>query len=71
MIIGAQYPDESVPQIWLDKETFRPMRWIVESSGDPENPKYSEILYRNWTRHSGAWYPSEIAFLKTVSGSGQ
>ena len=64
LIIGAQYPDESVPQIWLDKETFRPMRWIVESSGDPENPKYSEILYRNWTRHSGAWYPSEIAFFK-------
>lgn len=63
-IIGAQYPDESVPQIWLDKETFRPVRWIVESSGNQEKPNCNEILYRTWTRHSGAWYPSEIAFFK-------
>ncbi|MBW1695036.1 MAG: hypothetical protein JRJ41_13025 [Deltaproteobacteria bacterium] len=27
-IIGAQYPDETVPQIWVNKETFRPFREV-------------------------------------------
>jgi hypothetical protein len=63
-IIGAQYSDETVPQLWVDKETFRPVRWIVETSGTREKQKHKEILYRNWNRYSGTWYPAEIAFLK-------
>ena len=27
-VIGAEYPDESVSQIWFDRETFLPTRWI-------------------------------------------
>jgi hypothetical protein len=32
-IVGAQYPDESASQVWLNKDTFRPIRWIMNGSG--------------------------------------
>ncbi|MBW1896641.1 MAG: hypothetical protein JRI47_06250, partial [Deltaproteobacteria bacterium] len=28
-VIGAKYPDDSVPQIWIEKDTFRPIRYVV------------------------------------------
>jgi hypothetical protein len=28
-VIGAQYPDEDHSQLWIDKETLLPMRWLL------------------------------------------
>lgn len=61
-VLGADYPDETVPQLWVAKDTFQPVRWIVkaETSSGP----HKEILYRDWQAHSRSWYPSLIEFLE-------
>ena len=62
-IIGAHYPDESVPQLWVDKTTFVPFRWIV-SGRDPVTARdLREIRYQGWHKSGGVWYPMRIAFF--------
>lgn len=56
-IVGAQYPDESVSQLWLDQETFRPFRLVIHS---PEDGAVTEFRYLNWEKAGRAWYPREI-----------
>lgn len=63
-VLGAEYPDESVPQLWVDKETFRPIRWIV-SKNRPELPEeYLEIRFLEWKQITGVWYPKHIEFRR-------
>jgi len=63
-VLGAQYPDETVPQIWLDKETFRPIRWIITGkvADDPEDSL--EVRYLEWQRVHKTWYPMRVEFYK-------
>jgi len=62
-VIGAQYPDESVPQVWFDKNTFRPFRWIITGKA-LENPEdFFEIRYHNWRKVNRRWYPMLIEFF--------
>ena len=57
-VIGARYPDDSVSQVWVDKEFFLPLRWL---SADPENPTASmEFIYRRWRKNGELWYPAQI-----------
>lgn len=63
-ILGADYMDESVPQIWVEKDTFLPVRWIFGVSGEKGAPKPMEILYENWKEHYRYRYPSEIKFYQ-------
>jgi len=58
-VIGAEYPDESVSQIWLDKNTFQPVRWIIINKG---NKDVLEIRYGDWKRTKKTWYPIHIEF---------
>ena len=58
-VLGAQYPDEDAPQVWLDKNTFRPMRWIM--TGRPN--QRLEVLYLNWQATNQTWYPMHIEFF--------
>lgn len=64
VVIGAQYPDESVSQLWVDKELFLPMRWIIvpQDPDDAEAEKTSrlEFIYRDWRKMNGVWYPMQI-----------
>ena len=61
-VVGARYPDETVPQVWVDKDTFRPLRWIV-TAGDGENDSASlEIRYLEWWKKGKTWYPRRIEF---------
>lgn len=63
-IIGAKYPDESVPQVWIEKDTFRPIRFIVKRSGDSDVPS-EEIEYTDYTHlDKGMWYPARILFFQ-------
>lgn len=61
-IIGAQYPDESHSQVWIDKERFFPLRWISILSGrlPSQEPDRLEFVYRNWQKQGGVWYPHLI-----------
>jgi hypothetical protein len=59
-IIGAQYPDETVPQIWVNKETFRPFRWII--TGNAEDSL--EVRYLEWREVDNTWYPMRIEFFR-------
>jgi len=47
-VIGARYPDESVPQIWIEKDTFRPIRYIVRGQGFMA-AALEEIEYTDYT----------------------
>ncbi|MDP2643479.1 MAG: hypothetical protein Q8P24_00925 [Desulfobacterales bacterium] len=63
-IVGAQYPDETVSQIWIDKESFMPLRWInvVGSAGGREDAL--DVRYDKWQQVDKIWYPGHIAFYQ-------
>jgi outer membrane lipoprotein-sorting protein len=58
VVIGARYPDENRPQIWLDKTSYRPLRWILRTDDHPEGPL--EIHYLAWQKVSRQWFPRRI-----------
>lgn len=58
-VLGAQYPDETSPQVWLDKETFLPFRWIMASNATQN----LEVLYLDWKKLNQTWYPMRIEFF--------
>jgi hypothetical protein len=64
-VIGAQYPDESVDQLWVDHTTFRPLRWIIVNGtgGFSSNPL--DVRYLDWWQLDDTfWYPSRIEFYQ-------
>ena len=63
-IIGAQYPDESVPQVWFDKKTFKPFRWILSSQTGQLSLNTVEVRYFGWRKVQDIWYPSRIEFFQ-------
>lgn len=70
-VIGAQYPDETAPQVWIDKEDFLPVRFIITRSVPGATSEGLEIRYQDWQglltkkdknpRHR---YPGVIVFLQ-------
>jgi outer membrane lipoprotein-sorting protein len=58
-VLGAQYPDETSPQVWLDKKTFLPFRWIMTNSATQN----LEVLYLDWKKQNQTWYPMRIEFF--------
>ncbi|UCD30987.1 MAG: hypothetical protein JSV38_09190, partial [Desulfobacterales bacterium] len=63
-IIGAQYPDETVPQIWVNKETFRPFRWIITGHAKTGAQDSLEVRYLEWREVESTWYPMRIEFFR-------
>jgi len=63
-VIGARYPDESVPQLWVTKDTFLPMRWIFDLSDTDDDVVRLEIFYKEWKKYHKSWYPSKIEFYQ-------
>ncbi len=61
-VIGAKYPDESVSQVWIDKDTFRPVRFILRGGeGTPiREIEYSEYKELDKTKV----YPGRISFYE-------
>jgi len=61
-VVGSHYPDDSVSQLWIDKETFRPIRWIIakNDAGSPED--FLEIRYFQWKHVGKIWYPFRVEF---------
>jgi hypothetical protein len=63
-VCGARYPDQSLPQLWVEKKFFRPVRWIVSPGALPQDPPAREIRYQSWQRTDRTWYPGRIEFLE-------
>jgi len=64
-VLGARYPDETVPQVWLDKDTFRPFRWIMTSKAGESRENSLEVRYFEWQKVHHIWYPMRIEFFAT------
>lgn len=63
-VVGARYPDESVPQIWIEKETFRPLRYVVTGRG-VMGGGVEEVEYADYTTlDDKRWYPGRILFFR-------
>jgi outer membrane lipoprotein-sorting protein len=62
-VLGAQYPDETTDQVWLDKDTFRPFRWIMTSKSEQSRENRLEVRYDQWQKVQNAWYPMRIEFF--------
>lgn len=60
IILGARYPDESIPQVWIDKETFRPIRWLIPQLDMNSQVTLYEFRYLQWEQHHKMWYPMKI-----------
>jgi hypothetical protein len=61
-VIGARYPDETVPQLWIEKDSFRPIRFIP---GGRDGAPAGEIVYSDY-RSVGkrGEYPARILFYE-------
>jgi outer membrane lipoprotein-sorting protein len=62
-VLGAQYPDETTAQVWLDKNTFRPFRWIMTSKDGKSRENSLEVRYLEWQKVKNTWYPMRIEFF--------
>lgn len=63
-VIGAQYPDESKPQLWVDKKRFLPIRWICQAENKAAGFAKIEFRYKHWEQTEGSWYPGTIELIK-------
>jgi hypothetical protein len=63
-VIGAQYPDESRPQLWVDKESFLPIRWIFQAENPAAGLPRIEFRYKDWQQIEGSWYPGVIELIQ-------
>ncbi len=63
-VIGAHYPDESSPQLWIEKSSFMPMRWIYQPDNAAAGLDKIEFHYENWQQSGNSWYPRVIEVFK-------
>jgi len=63
-VIGAEYPDESVNQLWVDKDTLLPMRLILKGFSGGPGPNQVEVRYMIWWNIGETRYPSRIEFYQ-------
>ena len=59
-VLGAQYPDETVPQLWLDKSTFMPVRWLLRPASTVNLRESFEVRYHGWRKTGTTWYPFRV-----------
>jgi hypothetical protein len=66
LVIGAEFPDQTVPQLWIDKETFHPLGIIVFGAKNPYSTQtgFLEIRYSNWQKIGKISYPMLIEFIQ-------
>jgi hypothetical protein len=66
LVVGAEFPDQAVPQLWIDKETFHPLGIIVFGVRSPYGTQtgFLEIRYSNWQQIGKISYPMQIEFIQ-------
>lgn len=63
-VIGARYPDADVAQLWIDRETFMPVRLVASPADKDDQMPAKEIRFSQWRRFNGIRYPGEMVFLE-------
>ena len=63
-VLGAKYPDETVNQLWVDKDTLLPLRLIIRGVYGADNSDKVEIRYLVWWKIGEIKYPSKIEFYQ-------
>jgi hypothetical protein len=63
-VVGAEYPDETRPQVWIEMKTFRPLRMLLPGSSNSDGAGFLEIRYLRWQEISKMWYPMRIEFME-------
>lgn len=66
-VLGAQYPDPASPQIWIDKDTFLPFRWLVPESSPGKRGQIVEFRFLDWQKKRKAWYPMHVQIMEGKS----
>jgi hypothetical protein len=69
-VLGAYFPDAAPAQIWVDKETLLPVRWLwetvgggLESTSQGERRNF-EIRYDRWQLFGKRRYPLRVQFFE-------
>lgn len=63
-VIGAEYPDLRAQQLWIEKDGFLPVRWIVKPAEQSGGPPRAEIRFSKWRRVGKTRYPEKIVFYE-------
>ena len=63
-VLGAEYPDVSIPQVWIDSAAFHPLRMIIPSENTAYGDDPLEIRYSEWRKISKIWYPMRTEFIQ-------
>jgi len=63
-VVGAEYPAENRSQVWIEKATFRPIRWILKDIPDYPDLGTVEFRYKNWKKFNTVAYPMDIEFFQ-------
>jgi hypothetical protein len=66
LVVGAEFPDLTVPQVWIDKETFQPLAMLVSGTKSAYGAQsgFLEIRYSNWQQIGKISYPMQIEFIQ-------
>jgi len=63
-VIGADYPEDSVNQLWVDKDTLLPLRLIIKGVNGDAGSDTAEVRYLTWWSIGETRYPSRIEFYQ-------
>lgn len=61
-VIGARYPDESISQLAVDKETFLPVRLLLVDADAPAGGGRLEFFYLDWQKVQSGRFPYQVRF---------
>ena len=66
LVVGAEFPDQTVPQVWIDKDTFQPLGILVFGAESPYSNRtgFLEIRYSNWQQIGKISYPMQTEFIQ-------
>jgi outer membrane lipoprotein-sorting protein len=59
-VLGAQYPDMTAAQVWIDKESLRPIRLLIPMTDGAGAFSILEFRYLFWQKNGKLWYPMRI-----------
>jgi hypothetical protein len=56
-VLGAEYPDNARSQLWIEKDSFLPIRWLLKTGSTQDS---LEFRYQRWQKIDGIQYPMHI-----------
>lgn len=69
-VLGAYFPDAAPAQIWVDKESLLPVRWLWNRAAEgaqlasQSGRQHFEIRYDRWQRFGKRRYPLRVQFFE-------